>query len=197
MGCGFWPVAGCAEAQPLPNLWADQACVQTVMANWRATASIAYRKGYQYLSTPLVADNMEYAKRFIEEACGCVDGKCACTDISCGCPVYVGFHFYGFDCRPDETGSYKSFAEKLKATSDIMDAYPFVKGAIINEVGMLNCDAPASGTPICIPNNGKFPALATASGACPRNAELPNGLAIFIDRIFDFVLEAKTSDGRA
>ncbi|CAE7710616.1 unnamed protein product, partial [Symbiodinium necroappetens] len=88
------------------------------------------------------------AEKFIEHACDCQGGSCSCTDASCGCPVYVGFHFYAYDCQPESSGGYETLQSHLKAVAGIMEKYPFVKGAIINEVGMLNC-APESKDPIC------------------------------------------------
>jgi len=188
-GAGFWPVQGCVAKQPLPTLWEDDGCVDRIMAAWRQTAAIATRKGYQFLSTPLVAVDIDYAKKFIERACT------ECHDASCGCPVYVGFHFYAFDCQPEATGGYDIFRQRLAAVTDVMETYPFVKGAIVNEVGMLNC-ASDPDKPICVPNNGDFPAISQPHRGCPSNAELPNGLASFMDRLFDIMLAAKTSDGR-
>eukprot|EP00913_Durusdinium_trenchii_P006838 g6429.t1 len=130
------------------------------MQNWKQTAQLAYAKGYKYLSTPLVAENLDYAswspaKSFIEHACGCSGGQCSCQDASCGCPVYVGFHFYAYDCMPEGTGGYETLQERLDATARIMEQYPFVKGAIINEVGMLNC-ASEDKNPICVPDSGRW-----------------------------------------
>merc|ERR1712032_1226307 len=51
--------------------------VLKVIANWKETAASAYSKGYKYLSTPLVAVDVDYAKKFIEQACDCVSGQCA------------------------------------------------------------------------------------------------------------------------
>merc|ERR1711920_1133853 len=67
--------------------------------------------------------------------------------------------------------------------------YSFVKGAIVNEIGMLNC-APTDENPICVPNQGQFPASENG-GVCPNN-----GLATYITGLFEIVKEAKTSDGR-
>uniref|UniRef100_A0A7S4SM51 Asl1-like glycosyl hydrolase catalytic domain-containing protein n=1 Tax=Alexandrium monilatum TaxID=311494 RepID=A0A7S4SM51_9DINO len=189
-GVGFWPLDGCSGQQPLIKLWQDPACSNVVVDNWKQTAAIAFGKGYKYLSTPLVAVDVGYAQKFIEKACGCTaPGQCACTDASCGCPVYVGFHFYAYDCRP-EVGGYKDFMEKLSNVTRIMELYPFVKGAIINEVGMLNC-APNTESPICVPDGGQNPASKVPDHGCPNN-----GLATFIDKLFDYVISQKTSDGR-
>jgi hypothetical protein len=195
-GVGFWPLEGCDGPQPLPKMWDDPACITSVIAKWKLTAVSAFRKGYKYLSTPLVAVDVDHAKKFIEAACECVGGNCACTDVSCGCPVYIGVHFYAYDCRPVEAGGYVDFQRKLQAVADVMETYPFVKGAIMNEVGMLNC-APVDEEPICVPNGGQFPATADPDGGCPNNVELPNGLATFVDKLFDLLLQSKTSDGRA
>lgn len=162
---------------------------------WKQTASIAYAKGYKYLSTPLVAVDIGYAKQFIEHACGCSDGQCSCTDASCGCPVYIGFHFYSFDCRPESTQGYKGFQSKLDAVKDVMDQYDFVKGAIINEIGMLNC-APNSENPICVPNSGKYPARDGPDNQCPVNDELPNGMGSYLEKILELVTVAKTRTGK-
>jgi len=188
-GVGFWPVQGCAAEQPLPTLWEDGACVDRVMENWEQTAAIAVRKGYKYLSTPLVAVDIGYAKKFIERACT------RCQDISCGCPVYIGFHFYGFDCQPEALGNYDWFRHQLGEVAKVMEEYPFVKGAIINEVGMLNCGWTEK-EPICVPDSGKYPASSAPDHGCPANPELPNGLASFMDKLFDMMLAAKTRDGR-
>jgi len=189
-GVGFWGQQGCAAEQPLPSLWQDGGCVDSVMNAWRQTASIAHGKGYKYLSTPLVAVDIGYAEKFIERACA------QCHDISCGCPVYIGFHFYAFDCQPEALGGYEAFQQRLSDVAGVMERYPFVKGAIINEVGMLNCGSdPAK--PICVPDSGRYPASSAPDHGCPVNDELPNGLASFMDRLFDLMLAAKTRDGRA
>mmetsp|Transcript_16743 Transcript_16743/g.47494 ORF Transcript_16743/g.47494 Transcript_16743/m.47494 type:complete len:123 (+) Transcript_16743:568-936(+) len=73
-----------------------------------------------------------------------------------------------------------------------MEDYPFVQGAIINEVGMLNFAFSAIGEP----DTGKYPAEKQPGHTCPRTAELPNGMATFLEKIMDIVIEAKTSDGR-
>jgi hypothetical protein len=189
-GVGFWPVGGCSADQPLPHLWEDQSCANIVMDKWQQTAKTAVRKGYKYLSTPLVAVDIGYAKKFIEHACR------DCHDISCGCPVYIGFHFYAFDCQPVANGGYEGFAQKLRDVAAVMEEYPFVKGAIINEVGMLNCGWTPE-EPICVPDGGKFPASSAPDHGCPVNDELPNGLASFMDKLFEIMLGAKTKDGRA
>jgi len=188
-GVGFWDVPGCGGQQQLPRLFEDGFCTENVMAKWKQSAAIAWRKGYRFLSTPLVAVDIGYARKFIERACR------ECQDASCGCPVYVGFHFYAFDCQPEATGGYNVFKQRLNDVKAIMETYPFVKGAIINEVGMLNCASDPS-KPICVPNNGDFPAIREPSHACPSNKELPNGLATFMDKLFDIMLAAKTIDGR-
>merc|ERR1712051_64980 len=128
-------------------------------------------------------------RKFIERACE------RCHDISCGCPVYIGFHFYAFDCQPEATGGYAGFSQKLQEVADVMDAYPFIKGAIINEVGMLNCGWTPE-EPICVPDSGKYPASSAPDHGCPVNEELPNGLASFMDKLFDLMLAAKTRNGR-
>jgi len=163
--------------------------VGKVVDMWKHTASIAWKKGYKYLTTPLVAVDIGYARKFIENACT------ECQDASCGCPVYIGFHFYAFDCQPEATGAYDTFKQRLAAVAKVMEDYPFVKGAIINEVGMLNC-ASDPDKPICVPNNGDFPAINGPNNGCPANDELPNGLASFMDQLFDIMLAAKTADGR-
>jgi hypothetical protein len=110
-------------------------------------------------------------------------------------PRYVVFHFYAYDCRPEETGGYRDFQSKLDGVKDIMETYDFVKGAIINEIGMLNC-RPVSEDPICLPNSGKYPASQGPGHSCPVNEELPNGMGTFIERVFDLVRAAKTSTGK-
>jgi len=188
-GVGFWDVNGCSGTQQLPHLFENGACAESVMAKWKQSAKIAWSKGYRFLTTPLVAVDIDYARKFIEMACR------ECQDASCGCPVYVGFHFYAFDCQPEASGGYDIFQQRLNGVKAIMEDYPFVKGAIINEVGMLNCASDPS-KPICVPNNGDFPASKEPNHACPKNKELPNGLATFMDRLFDMMLAAKTNDGR-
>jgi len=196
-GCGFWGVDGCAGAQPLPGLWdktqESEQCVDVVMNSWKQTAAVAYQKGYKYLASPMVAVNVSYARNFIERACGCdASGNCACTDASCGCPVFVSFHFYGNDCRPKTLGSYDTLKGRLNDVAEIMETYPFVQGAIINEVGMLNCPGGA----ICEPNSGLFPADDQPDHGCPNTEELPNGLGTFIEEVLDIATAAKTKEGR-
>jgi len=195
-GAGFWPLKGCAADQPLVKMWDDPACVGTVLANWKQTAAIAVAKGYKYLTTPLVAENLDYAEKFIKKACGCTTpDSCSCTEASCGCPVYVGFHFYAYDCQPETSGGYDTFKSRLQAVADIMDRYKFVKGAIINEVGMLNC-ASEDQNPICVPDSGKYPASKVKDHSCPSNHDLPDGLSTFVKQLFRYVADARTKDGR-
>lgn len=189
-GVGFWGAAGCAADQPLPRLWEDAGCVDSIMSRWKQSAAIATRKGYKFLSTPLVAVDIDYARKFIEAACT------ECHDASCGCPVYVGFHFYAFDCQPEALGAYDTFRKRLSDVAKIMEDYDFVKGAIINEVGMLNCGS-SPDKPICVPDSGKYPASKGPEHGCPANDELPNGLATFMDKLFDIMMAAKTKDGRS
>lgn len=163
------------------------------MAGWKETAQAAVQKGYKYLSTPLMAVDISYARSFIELACGCAGGICNCQEASCGCPVYVGFHFYGYDCQPEQ-GDYASFQGKLDGVAKIMEDYPFVKGAIINEVGMLNCARDANK---CVPDSGRYPAARDPHGGCPATKELPNGLSTFLGKVMDMVASARTRDGRA
>mmetsp|Transcript_49605 Transcript_49605/g.156137 ORF Transcript_49605/g.156137 Transcript_49605/m.156137 type:complete len:503 (+) Transcript_49605:42-1550(+) len=192
-GVGFWPLDGCSGQQPLIKLWQDPACSNVVVDNWKQTAAIAFGKGYKYLSTPLIAVNLDYARKFIEHACGCSGGHCACQDASCGCPVYVGFHFYGYDCQPEQ-GDYAGFQKKLDAVARIMEDYPFVKGAIINEVGMLNC---ARSADKCVPDSGKYPAARDPHGGCPATPSLPNGLGTFMEQVVHMAAASRTRDGRA
>jgi hypothetical protein len=188
-GVGFWPFDGCDGTQPLPKMWEDPLCIDSVMGKWRQTAAAARYKGYKYLTTPLVAFNISYAEQFIKHACT------DCQSIECGCPVYVGFHFYAYDCQPQKLGGYAGFEARLDEVRQLMEKYPFVKGAIVNEVGMLNCQS-SKDNPICLPNSGEYPASSHPDGACPFNEELPKGMASFVDGIFDRVIAAKTSDGR-
>lgn len=158
------------------------------------TAATAYAKGYKYLSTPLMALDISYAENFIERACGCSYGQCACTDASCGCPVYIGFHWYAFDCRPHENG-YSGLQQRLDDVKRVMELYPFIKGAIVNEVGMLNCN-PTEAEPICIPDSGLHPASEHPYHRCPVTAELPNGMASFVEQFMEIIGNAKTNDGK-
>lgn len=195
-GVGFWPVGGGAcdsSPQPLPYVYKnDPNCLASVVETWRATAATAVSKGYKYLSTPLFAVDMDYMRAYVEVACK------DCQDISCGCPTHVGWHFYASDCRPESLGGYKAFQDKLDLTKQLMEDYPFLQGAIVNEVGMLNCyqEGPAS---ICVPNSDeqKYPAIKQPNHACPASDELPNGLATFLEKVMDMVIGAKTSDGRS
>lgn len=199
-GAGFWPFKGCASHQPLPTLWEDEGCVNAVMDHWFATARIAHWRGYKYLTTPLVAVDISYAEKFIERACGCEEGpdpkhpECKCTDASCGCPVYIGFHWYAFDCRPHE-GGYVGLQKRLDDVRKVMEKYDFVKGAIVNEVGMLNCN-PTEELPICVPNSGHYPAEDHPHNSCPSTTELPNGMASFVEQFMGIVAEAKTAKGK-
>jgi len=188
---GFWPVSGCKESQPLPTMFNDSGCVLSVMDMWKQTAATVTNKGYKYLSTPLVAWNMDWLESFIKAACA------SCSSPSCGCPTHVGWHFYASDCRPKELGGYKDFQNKLDKTVALMEKFPNLQGAIINEVGMLNCaqDGPSGK---CIPNGPtqKYPATHQPNHACPATDELPNGLGTFVEELMTMAIKAKTSDGR-
>lgn len=188
-GVGFWPFPGCAGEQPLPNMWDDELCIDSVMGHWKATAAVALYRGYKYLTTPLVAFNISYIENFIERACS------ECQSIECGCPVYVGFHFYAYDCQPRSLGGYDGFQARLDETKALMERFPFIKGAIVNEVGMLNCQS-SHDNPVCVPDSGRYPASRQPNNACPRTAELPNGMATYVEELFDMVIDARTSDGR-
>jgi len=76
-----------------------------------------------------------------------------------------------------------------------MEKYPWLKGAIINEVGMINCRGDEDG-PFCIPNSGKYPGINMPDHACPSTPTLPHGLASYMDALFDMVIAARTNDGR-
>lgn len=186
-GAGFWPLEGCAGLQPLPTLWEaphlSDRCIGVAMDEWKQTVLAAKEQGFKYLSTPQVAVHVSYARKFIERACGCnEEGQCSCTDASCGCPVYVAFHFYGSDCRPETNGDYLEFEKRLREVAEIMEAFHFVEGAIVNEVGMLD--------------RGSHPASWHHEHGCPKTPELPNGLASFLEHLLELAMRAKTKDGR-
>lgn len=190
-GVGFWPVTNCSAQQPLPDLFKTGDCVKPVIDQWRQTAATVVAKGYKYLTTPLAAVSMDWVKSFIDAACT------GCSDISCGCPTHIGWHFYANDCQPIALGGYADFQAKLDATVQIMEKYPFIQGAIVNEVGMLNCNM-AGPDAQCIPNgsNQKYPAVNQTNHSCPVTDELPNGLGTFITELMNRVIKAKTADGR-
>jgi len=189
-GSGFWPVPGVSDQQPLPTCWDNAECVTALMTAWKQTAASAVAKGYKYLSAPLVAANMDWMKSFVKAACT------DCSEISCGCPTHVAWHFYANDCQP-EKGGYDGFQKKLDATVELMNEYKTLRGAIVNEVGMLDCDM-ATPDAICIPDGKtqKYPARLQPNHACPSTPSLPNGLASFIQHLLDMVGKAKTTDGR-
>lgn len=190
-GVGFWPVEGVDDRQPLPDCWNNPQCVTAQMSMWKKTAATAVAKGYKYLTTPLVAVDLDYVDSFITHACA------ECQDISCGCPTHIGWHFYANDCLAEGDSGYDDFQDKLDKSVALMEKWPFLQGAIVNEVGMLNC---AMDTPdaICIPNgpDQKYPALSQPNHACPSTEELPNGLATFVEQLLSRVSKALTSDGR-
>jgi len=188
---GYWTVPNVTSVyQPLPTCWDHADCVEVVMNQWKVGAATVAAKGYKYLSTPLVAVDMTWMRKFITKAC---DG---CSAISCGCPTHIGWHFYANDCQP-EKGGYEAFQAKLDDTVHLMEDFPHLQGAIVNEVGMLNC---AMDTPdaICIPDgpHQKYPATKQANHACPSTPSLPKGLASFVEELLTMVSKAKTSDGR-
>lgn len=190
-GVGFWPVPGCTDWQPLPNLFVQPAtCLPTVMAQWKKTAATVVAKGYKYLVAPLVAVNMDWQAKFVEAACR------GCTEVSCGCPTHVGWHFYASDCQP-EKGGYADFQTKIDKTKALMEKFPHLQGAIVNEVGMLNC---AMDTPnaTCVPNGPaqKYPADKQPNNACPATAAMPKGLGTFLEKLLLMVGQAVTADGR-
>merc|ERR1711998_266295 len=139
-----------------------------------------------------MAVDMDFMREYVKVACK------DCQDISCGCPTHVGWHFYASDCRPASIGGYDDFQRKLDATRQLMEDYPFLQGAIVNEVGMLNCYQ-AGAASICLPNgpDQKYPAIDQPNHACPPSDELPNGLVSFLEHLMDMVMKAKTSDGRS
>lgn len=191
-GCGFWSLSGCKSSQPLPTLFTDgdTECVSSVMSYWRQTAKTAVEKGYKYLVAPLIAANTNWQEAFVEEACR------TCQDMSCGCPTHVGWHFYASDCNPDHAG-YALYQAKLDATKALMEKFPHLQGAIVNEVGMLNC-AMDTAYDICVPNgpNQKYPANKQPNNTCPETDILPNGLGTFVEQILDMTGQSRTSDGR-
>lgn len=191
-GSGFWPVAGCSGAQPLPQLFSgkDFGCVDSIMSDWQKTGKAVSDAGYKFLAAPLMAANMTWQKLFVREACR------TCSDISCGCPTHVGWHFYANDCEPDN-GGYAQFQTKLDATRELMEEFPHLQGAIVNEVGMLNCQM-ASASDGCIPNGPtqKYPALNQTNHTCPPTKAMPKGLGTFVEKLLDMVGQAKTTDGR-
>lgn len=191
-GAGFWPLEGCSGDQPLPGAYTDPACMSVILDDWKQTAMTASKKGYKYMTTPLVAVNMDWIEAFLTVAC---DG---CSDVSCGCPTHIGWHFYAADCRPTELGGYNDFKAKLDRSKQIMEKFPHLLGAIVNEVGMLNCNQQGGG--VCIPNGSdqKYPANDQPDHACPVTDELPNGLGTFVEQLLDMVIATgQTTDGRS
>ena len=195
-GAGFWPVLGLEEHQPLPACFDNgkEGCAAVVMKQWKKTAQIVADKGYEYLTTPLVAVNMSYLRSFVKEACT------GCSEVRCGCPTHLAWHYYGNDCLSEgATRGYSHFELKLNQTLGIMEEFPHLQGAIVNEVGMLNC---AMDTPdaICIPGgeNQKYKALDQTDHTCPATPVLPHGMASFVDTLLQKANEKKytTKDGR-
>lgn len=90
----------------------------------------------------------------------------------------------------------QSCQERVRQIGTLMEKYAFLKGAIINEVGMLNCGGPTADDPICVPDSGKFPAKDVPDFGCPSNEDLPDGLATFISEIVELSASVTTSDGR-
>jgi len=90
-----------------------------------------------------------------------------------------------------------AFQVKLNATVELMEEFPHLQGAIVNEVGMLNC-AQDTVDAICVPNGPKqkYPALSQPNHTCPRTASMPNGLGSFIEKLLEMVSNAITLDGR-
>ena len=190
-GVGYWPVPGVDNQQPLPTCWDNPQCVDAQISLWKETAAMAVAKGYKYLTTPLVAVSLDYVDSFLTHACA------ECQDISCGCPTHIGWHYYGNDCLAEGPSGYDDFQNKLDATVALMEKWPFLLGAIVNEVGMLNCGM-ATPDAICIPNgpDQQYPALDQPNHMCPDTEYLPNGLASFVTELMRRVSLAKTSDGR-
>uniref|UniRef100_A0A7S4MC25 Asl1-like glycosyl hydrolase catalytic domain-containing protein n=1 Tax=Odontella aurita TaxID=265563 RepID=A0A7S4MC25_9STRA len=192
-GVGFWNIPEVSSVyQPLPTCWDHQDCIDYVMGNWKQIAAKAVERGYKYLSAPMVAVSMDWMRNFVLHACS--DG---CSDVSCGCPTHVSWHYYANDCQPEAEGGYEEFQRRLDATRELMEDFPHLMGAIVNEVGMLNCvmDTPDA---ICVPNgpDQKYPADAQPNLACPSTPDLPNGLASFADKIIGMAGASRTSDGR-
>lgn len=190
---GFYDVENCSKLQPLPSLFRDHEsrCIDAVMHYWRETAKAAADRGYQFLSTPLVNWDIGWVRSFIENACKCDwNGHCACTDVSCGCPTHVGMHWYSYDCQPYASGGYHKLSEQIRQVGEIMDDYPFILGALINEIGILNCWPGPDYS--CLPNSGNFPAACFENNRCPANQEQPNGMTSFIDEVFRRVIHAKS-----
>jgi len=188
-GSGFWPLSGCASNQPMPTLFEDGQCIGVAKQYNAQNGALAKAKGYKFFTTPLLAFNMDYLKAFVRMACS------DCSDIGCGCPTHLGWHFYASDCRPVSLGGYADFQKKLDTTIEIMEEFPHLQGAIVNEVGMLNC---AQDTPdaACIPGNGIYPAESQPGHTCPANSEMPNGMSSFLETLISMSAQAKTSDGR-
>jgi len=182
---------GVDDPQPLPDCWSNPQCAAVQISEWRKTAATVAAKGYKYMSTPLVAVNLDYLDEFLARACS------GCSDVACGCPSHIGWHFYANDCLSGGASGYDGFQDKLDKSVELMEKYPHLKGAIVNEVGMLNC---AMDTPdaICIPNgpDQKYPALDQPNHDCPSTPTLPNGLATFVEELLRRVSLARTSDGR-
>lgn len=98
--------------------------------------------------------------------------------------------------RPKHTNPSRRGSGRLALSWSALEKYAFLKGAIINEVGMLNCGGPTADDPICVPDSGKFPAKDVPDFGCPSNEDLPDGLATFISEIVELSASVTTSDGR-
>merc|ERR1712039_997669 len=128
---------------------------------------------------------MNWGKSFIDHACA------TCKEVKCGCPTHFAFHFYAYDCQPDLDSGYKAFQAKIDFVKDMMEKpeYSFIKGALVNEVGILNCADQQHGAPICVPNTGKYPGKTLPNHACSNTAD-------YIRKLMAKVRAAKTKDGR-
>jgi hypothetical protein len=184
---GFWGIAGVSGYQPLPTCFENEDCIDYLIGSFVTTAMGAVSKGYKYATSPLVAENMNWTRSFLQHACA------KCTDLSCGCPTHIAWHFYAYDCQPEKYG-YKDFQMKLDATLEMMEEFPHLQGALVNEVGMLNC---APGGP-CLPNapNQTYPGSSQPGHTCPATKSLPKGMGSFVEQLLEMVGKAKTKDGR-
>jgi hypothetical protein len=178
----------CTAQGPQGKPSQGETCMNSLV-NWSNKQYAGYMqgKGYQYLSTPLFAVNMNFMIGWMQHACGtscdpatlCKDEHHQCTNpddlkqlMGCGCPTHLAFHYYGTGCEgiTQDPNYFKDLKHKVDVSKNLMETYPHLRGTIVNEIGVLQ------GT--------------DTSPNCQN-------LVTFLETALNILVHARTEDGRS
>lgn len=163
-GCGMWPLSdgACAtgdrQTNPFPfqcfgakkskcppgrpgEDCCEEACQQEVARNFKAFYQDMANKGYDYATTSLEAQDLQFSADLLEAA-GCnhedVLASRGRQRLWQGCPTHSAFHFYSDGC-PDVSNldaSIEGFKRNVQLSKHLNSTFA-LDGTVVNELGSL------------------------------------------------------------